>query len=68
MLDGVAVLDNVVDRIFPVALDCHIDVGTKRGPHPVHAIHQAADVQIGQLIGVAVMARLLEFRVCGGRH
>ena len=28
MLDGIAVFDNVVDRIFPVALDCHIDVGT----------------------------------------
>ena len=68
MLQRVAVFDHVIDRVFPVALDRHVDVGAEGRAHQVHALDQAADIAVGQLIGVAVMARLLEVRVGGGRH
>ena len=67
MFDGVAQLDHIVDRILPVAL--HREVGIAQGlPDALHAVGDAADVQVGELVGVAVMARLGEGRVGAGRN
>ncbi len=67
-LQRIAILDHVIDRIFPVAFHRHVDVGPDLLAHQFHALDQAADVLVGELVGVAVMSRLREGRIRGCRH
>ena len=67
VLDGIGQLDHVIDRIFPMALGGEIGVA-QRGAHPLHPVDPAADVQIGELVGIGIVPRLGIGGIGGARH